>query len=1010
MKPILQPLDQTSEHAVVRNTVCGARLNLRAGPALLSSVEVASLDLDWAFSANALFGDLDDNQHILFIGDFSGSGRSEMLFNYSGDGHWWLGKVSGTSLAWTLVATTGFGNLEDGAHASWQGDFAGLGRDQVLFYYRGDGNWWLGSVEQGSLQWRNVGNTAGFGNLLDGSHPIWIGDFTGAGTPQVLFYYRGDGNWWLGAIEQGALQWRNVGNTAGFGNLLDSSHRIWIDDFTGIGRREILFYYRGDGNWWLGAISRAGLQWTNVGNTAGFGNLLDGAHPLWTGNFTGTNRTDLLFNYTGDGNWWLGRFVGGSLTWNLAATTGFGNLLDGSHPTWIGRFGTSARTQILFYYNGDGNWWLGDMSGTTLRWTRVSNTLGFGNLLDGRHPLWQSDFGGEGRDSLLFHYANDGNWWHARLNGTTMQWSLAGNTRGFGDLLDGRHSIWLGRFGGAPTTDVLMYYNVDGNFFLGQFASTRVSLPRALEPGESVTVEQTIGGGPPDTSAGVTVSHNYATQDYDRQRTGWNFRETALKAGTIGSLHQLFTLPTDDQVYTQPLYVQGVNVAGFAQPRNVVYCATERNTVFAFDADSGAELLRRSLLPPGEQPVPSLEIYPLPIANIFPTIGITGTPVIDRATNSLWVVTKSKSATDTYHQRIHQLDLSSLGERPCSPNEIAAVSGTARFDALASNQRAGLLLSRGIIYVVFGSHGDQEPGIHRYYGWMVAFDARTLWPHASFNAAKVVGGEAGIWMSGQGPAADASGYVYFTTGNGLFDQVQENYSNAVMKVDQNLNLLDFFAPIDQADLNRLDMDLGSAGVLVLPDQSGFFPHLMITSGKQGYVYVINRDAMGGHGIVDAIVQKLELYPGHLSHEPGNPAGSDASQVGIFGGPAYFRGPAGQIVYMCGTGGEGQGQLVRYQLGSSQLSGRQQSARRFLSSGTPFVTSNGESSMDHLVWLLDRKNPLQLVVYDGNNLAQPLIEKDAGAWTNPRGTPFLLPTVINGRVYVPSSNGLTVFGL
>jgi hypothetical protein len=134
----------------------------------------------------------------------------------------------------------------------WVGDF-GAGHAQVLFYYGGDSNWWLGTISGGSLSWANVGNTAGFGSLLDGQHPVWIGDFAG-GHAQVLFYYGGDSNWWLGTISGGALSWANVGNTAGFGSLLDGQHPVWVGDFGG-GHAQVLFYYGGGSNWWLGTSS-----------------------------------------------------------------------------------------------------------------------------------------------------------------------------------------------------------------------------------------------------------------------------------------------------------------------------------------------------------------------------------------------------------------------------------------------------------------------------------------------------------------------------------------------------------------------------------------------------------------------------------------------------------------------------------------------------------------------------------------------------------------------------------
>ena len=227
----------------------------------------------------------------------------------------------------------------------------------------------------GQLQWSLVSQSAGFGNLIDGQHPIWIGDFTGAGHQQVMFYYRGDGNWWLGNMNGGQLQWSLVSQSAGFGNLIDGQHPIWIGDFTGAGHQQVMFYYRGDGNWWLGNMNGGQLQWSLVSQSAGFGNLIDGQHPIWIGDFTGAGHQQVMFYYRGDGNWWLGNMNGGQLQWSLVSqSAGFGNLIDGQHPIWIGDFTGAGHQQVMFYYRGDGNWWLGNMNGGQLRWQFVGNT------------------------------------------------------------------------------------------------------------------------------------------------------------------------------------------------------------------------------------------------------------------------------------------------------------------------------------------------------------------------------------------------------------------------------------------------------------------------------------------------------------------------------------------------------------------------------------------------------------------------------------------------------------
>jgi hypothetical protein len=387
---------------------------------------------DWVLAGNTIgFGDLLDGQHRNWAGHFTGSDQAEVLFHYAGDGNWWLGSFSGTKISFTKAGnTTGFGNLLDGNHGIWVGHFdPGLGPGlQILFYYNGDGNWWLGSFSGTNLSWTKAGNTAGFGNLLDGNHQVFIGNFApslGTGA-QVLFYYNGDGNWWLGSFSGTNLSWTKAGNTAGFGNLLDGNHAFWVDEFTISGQTDVLFYYNGDGNWWLGSFSGTNLSWTKAGNSIGFGDLIDGRHRLWSGKFRGLPTAEMLFYYNGDGNWWLGAFTGNQLGFSLVGNSaGFGNLLDGQHLLWSDSFGGGSQTQILFYFVGDGNWWLGTLESVNghpleLNWIQTDNTGGtggklggapnFGNLNDGKHLFLAADFTNSGRIEILFNFT-DGNWW-----------------------------------------------------------------------------------------------------------------------------------------------------------------------------------------------------------------------------------------------------------------------------------------------------------------------------------------------------------------------------------------------------------------------------------------------------------------------------------------------------------------------------------------------------------------------------------------------------------------------
>ena len=369
------------------------------------------------------FGNLTDGEHPVWTGNFSGDGRSSILFYYKGDSNWWLGTVVNNQWQWSLVGNTaGFGQVGDG-RPIWTGRFSTTDRDQVLFYYPGDNNWWLGTIVNNQFQWAHIGNTAGFGQVWDG-RPIWIADFTGGGTSDILFYYPGDYNWWLGTIVNNQLQWAHAGNTAGFGQVWDG-RPIWIGDFTGGGTSDIVFYFPGDTNWWLGTFANNQLQWSHLGNTSGFGQVLDG-RPIWIGDFTGGGTSDVLFYFPGDRNWWLGTVVNNQLQWAHAGNTaGFGQVWDG-RPLWIGRF-NSDRDQVLFYFPGDSNWWLGTVLNNQLQWTLIGNTIGFGQVWDGR-PFWIGDFTGGGNSDVMFYFPGDGNWWLGSVINNQLQWMFLGNT------------------------------------------------------------------------------------------------------------------------------------------------------------------------------------------------------------------------------------------------------------------------------------------------------------------------------------------------------------------------------------------------------------------------------------------------------------------------------------------------------------------------------------------------------------------------------------------------------
>ncbi len=376
------------------------------------------------------FGNLADGRP-LWTANFAGDRRTDVLFYFPGDKNWWLGRFGASGkLSWNHAGnTTGFGQVWDG-RPFWTGDFTGDKHREILFYFPGDKNWWLGRFDaNGKLTWNLAGSTAGFGQVADG-RPFWRGDFTGDGKTDLLFYFPGDKNWWLGRFDaNGTLSWNHAGNTAGFGQVADG-RPFWAGNFAGDAKSDILFYFPGDKNWWLGRFDANGtLTWNLAGNTTGFGQVWDG-RPFWTGDFTGDGRVDVLFYFPGDKNWWLGRFdANGTLNWNHAGNTaGFGQVGDG-RPFWTGDFAGDAKSDILFYFPGDKNWWLGrfDANGT-LTWNHAGNTAGFGQVADGR-PFWTGDFSGDAKTDLLFYFPGDGNWWRGVFDGAgALSWNLAGNT------------------------------------------------------------------------------------------------------------------------------------------------------------------------------------------------------------------------------------------------------------------------------------------------------------------------------------------------------------------------------------------------------------------------------------------------------------------------------------------------------------------------------------------------------------------------------------------------------
>ena len=491
----------------------------------------------------------------------------------------------------------------------------------------------------------------------------------------------------------------------------------------------------------------------------------------------------------------------------------------------------------------------------------------------------------------------------------------------------------------------------------------------------------------------------------DNMRTGQNTSETILTPSNVNlaTFGKLFSLSTDGYVYAQPLYKSNVLIPGQGI-HNVLFVATEHDSVYAFDADglTSIPLWQVSFIDPsaGITTVPSDDVLSL---DLVPEIGITGTPVIDPQSGTLYVVAKTKE-NGSYVQRLHALAIITGAEKFGGPVVIqASVPGTGDggdgvnvpFNPLRQNQRAALLLANGVVYVAWASHGDSDP----YHGWVLGYNATTLQQVAVFNATPN-GSRGGIWQSANGPAADSSGNIFVITGNGTFDADigGVDFGESFLKLSTNagLTLVDFFTAFNQAFLSASDLDLGSSGPLLLPDQTGAaHPHLVLGAGKDGNGYLVDRDNMGHFNPTDnsQIVQIISI-----------------STNMIFGTPAFWQ----NNIYFVPR----EDFLKAFQLSGGLLSTAptSQSSTTFGYGAPPAISANG--STNGIVWALDTlgyvpSGPAVLHTYDATNVATELWNSSQAANLRDQAGPavkFTVPTIANGKIYVGTQNEITVYGL
>jgi hypothetical protein len=507
-------------------------------------------------------------------------------------------------------------------------------------------------------------------------------------------------------------------------------------------------------------------------------------------------------------------------------------------------------------------------------------------------------------------------------------------------------------------------------------------------------------------AAGTTMARGVDVTTYknDLSRSGQNLAESTLTltnvaAATFGLLR---LLPVDGRVDAQPLYLSALSAAGHTF--NTVFVATEHDSVYAFDSDSGAILWHASLLGTGEMPSDNRGCI-----QVSPEIGITSTPVIDRtagAHGTIYVVAMSIDGSSNYHQRLHALDVATGAELLNGPVEVSASfpgagTATSSFDAKSYEERAALLLSNGTIYTSWTSHCDNAP----YGGWIIAYAQSSLTRNGVLNIAANSSAGPAIWMAGGGPAVDASGNIYLLSANGAFETAldgngfpsSQDYGNSFIKISNagaGLGVLDYFTMSNEVAESNSDQDLGSGGELLLPDMmdsTNTVRHLMVGAGKDGNIYIVDRDAMGKFSASSN--NNYQTLNGVL---PG----------GIWSTPAYFNG----TVYY----GDVSGTLKAFAISSAKLGAapQSQSATQFIYPGTaPSVSANG--SANGIVWAHENASTAVLHAYDATNLAHELYNSNQAAANRDQfgtGNKYITPTVADGKVFVGTTNAVAVFGL
>jgi IPT/TIG domain len=507
----------------------------------------------------------------------------------------------------------------------------------------------------------------------------------------------------------------------------------------------------------------------------------------------------------------------------------------------------------------------------------------------------------------------------------------------------------------------------------------------------------------------LLAQNNILTFHNDNMRTGQNLAETTLTPAnvSVSKFGKLFSVAMDGKVDAEPLLVSSLNMPGVGS-RNVAFSATEHDSLYAFDADKGTLYWQISLLKSGETSSDSRGCN-----QVVPEIGVTSTPVIDLTAGphgTIYVVAMSKNSTGSYFQRLHAIDITTGAEQFGGPVDIAATypgtgdnsgNGSVVFDPKQYKARPALLISNGIVYTSWGSHCDLRP----YTGWTLGYDRLTLAQKSVLNFAPN-GEGAAIWAgSGGGVSADSSGNLFFITANGTFDTVlngsgfpsQGDFGNSFVRISPSGNALvvaDYWSMFNSVSESSADEDLGSGGILLLPDladSTGTTRHLGVGAGKDRNLYLFDRDNMGKFDAVNNGTLYQEV-PNALS-------GSEFSTPAWFNGTLYFGG-VGDVLRAF--------KVTAAMLGSTATSA---SATTFAFPGTtPSVSANGLTN--GIVWAVENSSNAVLHAYDATDLVTELYNSNQAAGGRDNfgaGNKFMTPAVGNGKVYVGTPNGVAVFG-